>query len=182
MLCAIGEKMGKRQSISAKFRLEVLKRDNYTCRNCGKSPAKYHELELDVVELEIDHVRPVSKGDDNRLDNLQTLCLLCNRGKGNNQQFNITIKEKVLSLINTINPVIIAEIEKNKSVKIVANENDFQELSRLLELTDSFLIDVIPNTISGFHAGHNLGIYTLKDNYGSKVNFLLKLNESNRDA
>jgi hypothetical protein len=171
--------MNKRKSIPLKTRLEVLKRDNYTCRNCGKSPSKYPELDLEVVELEIDHFQPISKNGDNRLDNLQTLCRLCNRGKGNDEQFNITINDKIQNLLNSINPQILIEIKKSKIIKVVANENDFQELLRLTELTTNYHIQVIPNTIIGYHAGFNMGIYTIKDNGGTKINFLLELYGTN---
>ncbi|MBR2352886.1 MAG: HNH endonuclease, partial [Clostridia bacterium] len=36
----------------------------------------------DGVKLEVDHIIPVSKGGKSTLDNLQTLCERCNRGKG----------------------------------------------------------------------------------------------------
>jgi 3-dehydroquinate dehydratase len=169
--------VNKRKSISPKIRLEVLKRDNYTCRNCGKSPAKYPELDLDVVELEIDHFQPVSKNGDNRLDNLQTLCRLCNRGKGNDEQFNITINDKIRNLLDAINPLILVELSKSKAIKVVANDNDFQELLRLTELTNKYRIQIIPNTFIGYHAGFNMGVYTIKDYGGSKVNFLLEVND-----
>jgi 5-methylcytosine-specific restriction endonuclease McrA len=54
--------MKKRKAISAMKRLEVLKRDKFTCQSCGKSPAMYPEIEIDAVpKLEIDHIQPHSK-------------------------------------------------------------------------------------------------------------------------
>ncbi|MDM3849949.1 MAG: HNH endonuclease [Aphanizomenon gracile PMC627.10] len=55
-------------------RFAVLQRDNHQCVSCGKSPP--------VVTLEVDHVIPFSKGGNNDINNLQTLCFKCNRGKG----------------------------------------------------------------------------------------------------
>lgn len=64
------------RNISDRLRYLVLKRDNYTCRACGASPAK------DIaVELHVDHIIPWSKGGETTLDNLQTLCSKCNLGK-----------------------------------------------------------------------------------------------------
>lgn len=66
----------KRQSIPLKIRWEVLKRDNYTCKKCGRSPSSDH-----TVKLEIDHKIPVAKNGQSDLENLQTLCWECNQGK-----------------------------------------------------------------------------------------------------
>jgi hypothetical protein len=65
-----------RQTISLKIRWEVLKRDNYTCKKCGRSPSLDHN-----VQLEVDHRNPVAKGGLNNIENLQTLCRECNQGK-----------------------------------------------------------------------------------------------------
>jgi hypothetical protein len=166
--------MAKRKTITAKTRLEVLKRDNYTCQVCGKSPALYPELQIDaVVKLEIDHFQPHSKEGSDDLDNLQTLCMICNRGKGNDENLNITIQNKIIILINKINPKILYEINATGHARVVANENDFQELIRLNSLFNSYKIDVIPNTISGYHAGFNMGIYTIEDHCGTKINFVI---------
>ncbi|MDE2462042.1 MAG: HNH endonuclease [Gammaproteobacteria bacterium] len=54
-------------------RFFVMKRDSFTCRKCGAHGYG--------VRLEVDHIVPVAKGGSNALDNLQTLCFDCNRGK-----------------------------------------------------------------------------------------------------
>lgn len=63
---------------SLRLRFKVLQRDNFTCQNCGASPAKTLG-----VELHIDHIKPWSKGGETVFDNLQTLCSNCNLGKSN---------------------------------------------------------------------------------------------------
>ena len=65
-----------RETIPLNSRFKILKRDNYTCVKCGQSPAKNNN-----VELEVDHITPVSKGGTNDIENLQTLCGKCNQGK-----------------------------------------------------------------------------------------------------
>ena len=67
--------MAERKTISKKIRFEVLKRDKFTCQYCGASAPS--------VVLEIDHIKPVSKGGKNDLLNLVTSCKDCNRGKSN---------------------------------------------------------------------------------------------------
>lgn len=64
----------KRVAISGKVRYQVLQRDNSTCQRCGKTPK-------DGVKLEADHKIPVEWGGSTDIDNLWTLCNLCNNGK-----------------------------------------------------------------------------------------------------
>jgi hypothetical protein len=71
--------MAKRKALSKKIRFEVLKRDKFTCKWCGKSAVQ------DDVVLEIDHIIPVKEGGDNHMLNLVTSCFDCNRGKGANK-------------------------------------------------------------------------------------------------
>ncbi len=68
------------RTLNEKIRLQILKRDNYKCQKCGRSPATHRELFLHV-----DHIKPFSKGGGNGLDNLQTLCNKCNLGKNNDE-------------------------------------------------------------------------------------------------
>jgi 5-methylcytosine-specific restriction endonuclease McrA len=65
-----------RNAISPRRRFLVFKRDLYQCRICRRAG----------VELELDHVIPVSLGGSDSMDNLQTLCVPCNRGKSNSMQ------------------------------------------------------------------------------------------------
>lgn len=69
------ENKNKRSSIPPKLRHKVLKRDRYTCQACGARAPD--------VELEVDHVVPVSRGGTDDLSNLKVLCRDCNIGKGN---------------------------------------------------------------------------------------------------
>lgn len=65
-----------RKAINNSIKYDVMKRDNFKCNYCGKSPA------IDSnVELQIDHILPVSKGGDNHISNLKTICKDCNIGK-----------------------------------------------------------------------------------------------------
>jgi hypothetical protein len=58
-----------------KLRMEILKRDNYKCRICGRSP----NANVDI-ELHIHHYRPWSLGGLTEETNLITLCHTCHKG------------------------------------------------------------------------------------------------------
>mgnify|MGYP001179712174 FL=1 len=72
-------------AITRKLRFEVFKRDNFTCRYCGRKTPE--------VILEVDHVIPVSKGGTDDFENLVTSCFECNRGKGK-ELLNTVLLEK----------------------------------------------------------------------------------------
>lgn len=55
------------------LRFEILERDEYTCRYCGRSAPS--------VPLEVDHVTAVVDGGTDDPANLVTCCWSCNRGK-----------------------------------------------------------------------------------------------------
>jgi hypothetical protein len=71
----ISKRTKRDPSLALKFL--VLKRHNFSCAACGRSPANVTGL-----TLEIDHVVPWSKGGETIAENLQSLCFDCNRGKG----------------------------------------------------------------------------------------------------
>ena len=63
-----------RNRVDLHLRLAVFRRDGYTCQHCGRAKP-FHGLELD-------HVLPLSWGGNEEFDNLQALCIRCNRQKG----------------------------------------------------------------------------------------------------
>jgi hypothetical protein len=61
---------------SWRLRFLVNRRDRFTCRACGRSPATH----IGTV-LHVDHTMPWSQGGETIFENLQTLCEVCNLGK-----------------------------------------------------------------------------------------------------
>jgi hypothetical protein len=61
------------RSINPALRFEIFRRDNFTCRYCGRRPTE--------VKLQVDHIIPWSKGGSNEISNLCTSCSECNIGK-----------------------------------------------------------------------------------------------------
>ena len=60
-------------SVSNSTRFQILQRDGFTCRYCGRSAPD--------VQLEVDHVEPRSQGGSDEPENLVAACFECNRGK-----------------------------------------------------------------------------------------------------
>ncbi len=64
----------QRNKVTDKLRYEILRRDKFRCVLCG--------ISREDSKLEVDHIKPVSKGGKTERSNLRTLCNRCNRGKG----------------------------------------------------------------------------------------------------
>jgi HNH endonuclease len=63
----------KRRHISYALRFRILERDRFRCQYCGSKAGD--------VEIEVDHLWPVSKGGTSADWNLITACRQCNQGK-----------------------------------------------------------------------------------------------------
>jgi hypothetical protein len=73
----INKRRTKRE-VNDRLRFRIMRRDNFKCQFCGRSPA--HDPK---IILHVDHIMPWSKGGETTFDNLRTLCSKCNIGKGN---------------------------------------------------------------------------------------------------
>lgn len=60
-------------AVSRRLRFEILRRDNHTCRYCGRTAPD--------VKLTVDHVHPVALGGKDDPSNLVAACADCNAGK-----------------------------------------------------------------------------------------------------
>jgi hypothetical protein len=67
-----------KRTINWRIRFVVMKRDNFKCKNCGRSPATDP-----TAILHVDHIKAWANGGETILENLQTLCSKCNIGKSN---------------------------------------------------------------------------------------------------
>lgn len=65
-----------KRNINWRLRFIVMRRDNFKCQSCGRSPA----TDPSVV-LHVDHKTAWANGGETVLGNLQTLCSKCNIGK-----------------------------------------------------------------------------------------------------
>jgi 5-methylcytosine-specific restriction endonuclease McrA len=62
------------------LRKRALKRDEYTCQNCGKTNG----------ELEAHHVVPISNGGRDRLSNIVTLCEECHKAAHGSKEIEVS--------------------------------------------------------------------------------------------
>lgn len=65
-----------KREINWRLRFIVMRQDNFKCKNCGRNPASNPS-----IILHVDHIRAWAKGGETVLENLQTLCSVCNIGK-----------------------------------------------------------------------------------------------------
>jgi len=75
----------RRKPMPFKVRKKIFIRDKQHCVKCGSEVAIFAKYFGDPNVAEIDHVIPRSKGGSDLEDNLQLLCLLCNRRKYNHE-------------------------------------------------------------------------------------------------
>lgn len=126
----------KERLVSHKMRYQVLMRDRFRCRSCGRSPA----TDLNV-ELNVDHIIPFSKGGETTFENLQTLCKECNIGKGalvSTADFPLNYNHNLLNLSNNsnkthklqrhLNHEIPAPPGKDENMEIKFNEENLKKL------------------------------------------------------
>jgi len=89
-----------------KVRFAVLERDGFTCQYCGRGVK-------DGVKLEVEHLRPRSKGGTNEYINLVTSCQECNLGKSDvllSQRQEYKQKQRILK-------------ETTRKIKTMINKN-----------------------------------------------------------
>jgi len=95
------------------FRYEVFKRDNYTCQMCGKKEtkiSKYNNQEYPVSEILIaDHIKPLAIGGEMwNINNLQTLCIDCNKIKTAQDMKDIANYKNGKLKVRTIQEVLMS--------------------------------------------------------------------------
>ncbi|WP_295455657.1 HNH endonuclease [uncultured Thiodictyon sp.] len=74
-----------RVKVMPAIRWQVFQRDQWKCVSCGRGS------QHDAI-LHVDHIIPRSKGGSDALDNYQTLCDVCNIGKGNRDNTDLRVK------------------------------------------------------------------------------------------
>lgn len=69
-----GQEPKRKRTLTNSIKIEVFKRDNYTCQECGAGKE---------AKLHVHHIIPFSRGGSDEMSNLITLCESCNEAIGN---------------------------------------------------------------------------------------------------
>jgi 5-methylcytosine-specific restriction endonuclease McrA len=69
-----GQEPKRNRTLTNSIKIEVFKRDNYTCQECGAGRE---------AKLHVHHIIPFSRGGSDEMSNLITLCESCNEAIGN---------------------------------------------------------------------------------------------------
>ena len=97
------------------LRMKVFKRDRYTCIKCG------YKDESPYSRLRGDHIKPIALGGDEwDLDNIQTLCIPCDKKKTKKDIGEISIERKL-----------------HKDQRKLIGGVDFQERKRFIDWLES---------------------------------------------
>ena len=84
-----------KQGIYPSLRYKILSRDKFKCVLCGWG-------QEEGVRLEVDHIIPQHQGGKNNIDNLRTLCQLCNVGRnGNDYKAPFDLTDLEIELLNS---------------------------------------------------------------------------------
>lgn len=95
-------------AVGVRTRFDVFKRDDFTCKYCGKKSPE--------VVLEVDHIVPVCEGGTDDPINLATSCWDCNHGKA-----GVSLSE-----------VITGEDPHDRAVMLLERERQLREYNEVL--------------------------------------------------
>lgn len=89
------------RDISQSLRFEILRRDKFTCRYCGRSAPE--------VKLHVDHIIPRVHGGTSEAGNLVSACVECNSGKKDKMvspmEVGGNLVESVKYLVDAVNEI-----------------------------------------------------------------------------
>lgn len=87
----------------------------YRCAHCGKwcvRPGNDNIYIPPEIRMEVDHIRPWSKGGTDEIWNLQASCRPCNRSKSAETTFNDSVKNLGNAILHPVDTFIKAPARK----------------------------------------------------------------------
>ena len=147
----------------------------------GKDTRRHFNLRAeDGTLMTRDHILPKSKGGRDHINNMQTMCVDCNKAKGNTYEGELPEKVRNIIAVHVDNSekimtyedenfAIFQLLNRSKVTQAVTNKNKLgAKLRKTVEITMAFL-----NCLNNEIPYHNYLWYT-KDKYEEKYNELDK--------
>ncbi|MBQ3456696.1 MAG: HNH endonuclease [Synergistaceae bacterium] len=148
------------RNVPNEIREEVLKRDNFTCQYCGRKG--------EGVELEIDHIIPMTRGGKTDIRNLITACKECNRAK-HNKLLSADQLEELAERIKTPAEYLTGlmcdepEYTENVRVNFLLSKGNHEALLSLVYLKGQTLTAILTDAIEAYIQGYSEEIAKLEE-------------------
>lgn len=164
-------------------RFDILARDNFTCQYCGRKAPD--------VELQVDHIYPVSKGGYTDEKNCVTACVTCNSNKKNKIYRQLFTDEQWKEVNENKNPFpygeftcYIAEFFKKNS----GTNPPYKLIDKFVkkEIHDSYEFAIIKNRLKKEDIKYMRGLIIAiakgktEEEYKTELNGKIKEQEKNR--
>ena len=143
----------------------------------GKDTRRHFNLRAeDGTLMTRDHILPKSEGGRDHISNMQTMCVHCNKAKGNTYDGELPEKVRNIVAVNVDNPekimtyedenfAIFQLLNRSKVTQPVTNKNKLgSKLKKTIEVTRTFL-----NCLNKDIPYHNYLWYT-REKYEEKIN------------
>jgi len=160
-----------RIALSKKVRFDIFKRDLFVCQYCGATPPS--------ATLEVDHIKPVSKGGNNTKENLITSCFDCNRGKGARlltkaSETTIQKMDRIAEKEEQYNHYqkLIKKIERRKNKEVKEVEIIYSDSFEGWEFKEKFKISTVRPFIE------KLGLVDVKESMGKACSKMYNENDA----
>lgn len=103
------EEQARNHAPTPKLRMQVLKRDGFRCRVCGRSPSNHVD-----IELHVHHIRPWANGGLTLTPNLVTLCHTCHKGLDPHHE------PRLFDVIQDDEPIVLPSIRAQREEHLQA--------------------------------------------------------------